>query len=151
MCLDPTPRQGPRYSAPRKHEQSSLCRASTQSSGNLPNLALHLRSQNCNPPPPPNPLLRIPRRGHLRGGRCAKCAPKLRKIAGISFHASGEGCAKSAAKLSQIRKSISANFMQTALFQCPLLQIRESLEMANPASAILETQKIDLCPPPRTH
>ena len=53
----------------------------------------------------------------------ASCAPNLREIASISFRTSDEGCAK----LSQIRKSISENFMRIPLFQCPLLQISDYL------------------------
>ena len=70
----------------------------------------------------------IPRRGRSRRGRCAKLsqiAPNLRKIAGISFRTSEEGCAKLSQICREFEMSISDNFMQTPLFQCPLLQSPE--------------------------
>ena len=49
----------------------------------------------------------------------ANCAPNLRKIAGISFCASEEGSAKLSQICREFEKSISDNFMQVPLFQCP--------------------------------
>ena len=72
--------------------------------------------------------LRNPEKGAFGNGALRKfvanCAPNLRKIAGISFCASEEGCAK----LSQICRP--DNFMQIPLFgrlfQCPFLRISDA-------------------------
>ena len=77
--------------------------------------------------------IRNPEKGGVREGGVAQICRKLRpKFAQncryisyiISFRTSEEGCAK----LSQIRQSISDNFMQIPLFQCPFLRISETSE-----------------------